>query len=107
MIEMEDPELDKSPEYGLWLAVLANAVTSLTKGPHLSNRDLARWSNHHQLEAYQRDVEWILDDGIDLGSFRWVCLEVGVEPEPVRNRVMGYIHKWGAQLHAKTEPSTQ
>lgn len=57
------PACEVTPEHRLWMAVIGNAVNDLHEKKHA--------------DAAKR---WFASDRTSVGSFRWICSHIGVDP---------------------------
>ncbi len=64
-----EPDLFKEPSKRLWLSVLQLAICDIRKG-----------------HAYQRReaCKWMSSEDIGIGSFLWICTNLGMPPDTVR-----------------------
>lgn len=69
------PELDPCGQ--VWFAVLVQSIEDLMSRSEASDMDLARGSARR----------WFKSPRSDVGSFRWVCMMVNLDPETVLERV--------------------
>lgn len=66
---------DREPERRLWLATLEDAVRIIQT--HTG-------SDPEEVDARQREIEWVQSDEISVGSFCWICEVLGMEPDYIR-----------------------
>lgn len=99
---MSYPELDESSvdrdalirEYRayktLWAAVLWQAVSDVVR--------LATASRPHAQLIAQQTRSWIDDPAADgVGSFRWICSVLDIDPNRVRPRIYAMVENAGKQ----------
>lgn len=67
-------------ERQLWAAVLLRAVMDFTGADHVSE---------HERQVLQRAARlWFTSYSTHMGSFRWVCDELGIPPARLRERIL-------------------
>lgn len=74
------------PEQTLWMSVLTLAMQDLSGPDHLAKPARA----------------WICSRDNSLGSLIWICDQVGLNPDAVRQRLL---RRRAAELAAKEQPS--
>lgn len=66
---------EREPERRLWLATVEDAVRIIQT--HTG-------SDLEEVDARQREIEWVQSDEVAVGSFCWICEVLGMEPDYIR-----------------------
>ena len=81
-------EDDRRPYMQLWAHVLWQAVTDLVRSPD---------DQPSAIQVREEAAEWILCDADCVGSFRWVCDLMHLDPDKVRERITRMVVMSGGQ----------
>ncbi len=74
----------------IWRSVLEQAIKDIVEGPaayELRDCPDLREKEKLQLEIRAAAEHWVEDDGEEPRRFRWVCLQLGLDPSAVRRSI--------------------
>ncbi len=83
-----DEMVDDDPERMLWVNVLWVAIKDVAR----DDVSMVRDCNRREVSRNRENAkEWFLSQEDEEGSFRWVCLILGLDPDWVHRWVSGFM----------------